>query len=70
MVNISKIDQVETGHGQGWSCKYIKGILHGRKIDLIMLPHLSRFAINKSKYQPVMHWIKSHVNEGRNLHSI
>ena len=67
IVSVSKIDQFETGHGQGWSCKYLEGILHGRKTGLIMLPHLSRFAINKIKYQPVMQWIKSHVNEGKNF---
>lgn len=65
MTDLSNIKQFKIDHGQGWTCKQSSGLLKEKRRDLIMLPHLSRFAINQIKHKPIIEWIKCFLGNGR-----
>ena len=62
MINNSELSYFKTDHGQGWMCKHLTGDILDKKRNIIMIPHLSRFAINNISNRPIIDWIKSILN--------
>ena len=54
--NKTDVFSISSGHGD-WMCKSVFGRIEGRERNIVCLPHLSRYAINK--HPEVVEWIKS-----------
>ena len=70
MSNLSKKDELLIEHKQGRYCVHVSGNLCGKRRHLIRIPHLSRFAINNSKYKPIIEWIRSFINNGEKFYPV
>ena len=55
----SPIEQIAAGHGD-WKCQATRVAIDGRRLNLISLPHLSRYAVDR--HPDVIAWVRAKLS--------